>query len=88
MPNQSASVSLALLKAVSPDVIGHTITPIIASATPTPPIVLEHTSYIAADCPLASIALSPVLKPSVTSYIEHPAAAHIRAITPSATMAP
>ena len=77
--NNGASIS---------EVIGQTITPIMASATPTPPIVLEQTSYIAADCPFASIALSPVLKPSVTSYIEHPAAAHIRAITPSATIAP
>ena len=41
---QSASTRRALLNAVSPEVIGHTITPIIANATPMLPIVLIHTS--------------------------------------------
>ena len=43
-PAQSAMVRRAERKAVSPEVIGQAITPSIASATPTEPMVLMQTS--------------------------------------------
>ena len=43
-PAQSAMVRRAERKAVSPEVIGQAMTPSIASATPTEPMVLMQTS--------------------------------------------
>ena len=41
--SQSASVSLALLKTVSPEVMGQTTTPSMARMTPTLPMILIQT---------------------------------------------
>ena len=49
--NQSAIVRRALLKAVSPEEIGQTTTPTIASAQPTIPSRDTDMSYTTPDCP-------------------------------------
>ena len=51
MWNQSASTRRAERKAVSPEVMGQAITPSIARAMPTPPMVLEQTSYTVVEPP-------------------------------------
>ena len=58
MPNQSASVRRAERKAVSPEVIGQTITPTIASTPPMEPSTFMQMSYTSADCPASFVVAS------------------------------
>ena len=80
--NQSARVRRALRKAVSPEVIGQAMTPSMARMMPILPMVMVQMVYTVLALP-PPISLSFSTPSRVT-----PAAAQIRAIMPSATMAP
>ena len=80
----------ALRKAVSPDVIGQAITPIIAIAPPTFPRRPVHIAYTDFEFPppMSSRALRPVPVPSLFQKNAIAADAQTIAIMPSATIAP
>ena len=81
----SAIVSLALLKAVSPEDIGQATTPNIANTAPTFPItVLEIVLTTVAGPPAFKIPCNPFVSPKK----DIAAAAQTKAITPSAIIAP
>ena len=64
IPNQSAMVSRALRKAVSPEEMGQTTTPTMASAPPKTPSRDTEMSYTTPDCPSSvRAAFSPPVAP-------------------------
>ena len=80
--NQSASVRRAERKAVSPEVMGQAMTPRMARIIPTPFMVIVLISKtVFAPPPPSSLMVAP---PSRVQAAE----AQIRAMMPSATMAP